>query len=98
MRKLFLLSFLCIASAAISLAQLKVLPTTGYVGIGTLNPTTILYIKGATPFVTLRNYSTSKTWQMGINSSDFWIVDGYYGTRLCIKNTTGNVGIIHQTG
>ena len=93
MKKLFLLSFFCMATVAISLAQLKVLPTSGNVGIGILSPSTILHLKGLTPFITLENTNSSKIWQMGINSSDFWIVDGYYGTRLCIKNTTGNVGI-----
>ena len=45
MRKLFLLSFLCIASAAISLAQVKVL-TNGNVGVGTSSPGDKLHIAG----------------------------------------------------
>jgi len=91
MKKL-IFTFIAIAMFSIVLhAQLNVIPN-GNVGVGATNPTTKLYIKGTTPFLSLRNTLTSKTWQMGINGSDFSVVDSSGGTRLFIANTTGNIG------
>jgi len=96
MKKLFLISFICLATTAISFAQLKIVPS-GRVGIGITSPSTKLHVKDASPFVTLENtVSPFKIWQMGINGSDFLIAEAST-TRFFIQNSTGNVGINDNT-
>ncbi|MCP4133295.1 MAG: hypothetical protein GY754_20165 [bacterium] len=70
---------------------------TGYIGIGTVNPTSILHVSGNGGFggiISTTNTDTAKTWYFGTTSSNFFTI-AQKGVRdwLMIQQDTGLVSM-----
>ena len=95
MKKLFLVSFISLASTAISLAQLKVLPN-GNVGVKNTNPARTLHVTGSAVFTsgtTISSFSPYIRGKNGITTASApeysWVNDSITGVFHPSANVIG---------